>query len=119
MLTKIQSSLNMSFLLASFIFLGLTLNLIEHQVYGETASPAEKTSSLEEDNPETCESLQDQFDFYRRLAMQDREKLKKDLKKKSNRKSYQQKAIKMQLREMDEAQQKAREIHKKLEKNCQ
>ena len=50
--------------------------------------------------------------------MQDKEALQKDLKKRNNQKSHQQKAIQLQLKEMDHAQKKARQLHKKLEKYC-
>lgn len=65
-----------------------------------------------------CENLQNQFEYYRTLAKQDRKQLNNDLKKKENKKKHKQNAIRMQLREMDEAQKKSRELHSRLEKDC-
>lgn len=89
------------------------------QALSASSKPQREPNQSEESSMEVnCEELQDQFDFYRRLAMQDKEALKKDLKNKNNQKNHQQKAIKLQLKEMDDAQKKARQIHQKLEEHC-
>jgi hypothetical protein len=97
----------------------LPLPLCAHANEPTTAKSLQKPAETEKPRASiNCEELGNQFDFYRRLAMQDKEALKEDLKKKNNQKSHQQKAIKLQLKELEDAQKRARRIHQQLEKHC-